>query len=79
MTAVACTYDEFDALEGALSEALLASLDEEELTRLLVRRFRHFLAVGHTTGEALLRAGGYPAAQAIEIALQLDESPLTLH
>jgi hypothetical protein len=79
MTAVACTCAEIDGVEGPLSEALIAELDEEDLTLLLLRRFRHSLAKGHDLWEALLCAAGYPEATAAAIALSLDEKPALLH
>jgi len=79
MTAVACTYAEFNGLEGQLSEALVSELDEQHLTRLLVGRFRLFVAKGRDPDEALLRAVGYSEADATEIAFSLGERPAILH
>lgn len=79
MTAVTCTYAEIDGIEGPLNEALVSELDEEDLTLLLVRRFRHSLAKGRDLWEALLCAAGYPEATAAAIALSLEERPALLH
>lgn len=79
MTAVTCTYAEIEGIEGRLSEALVSELGEEDLTLLLVRRFRHSLAKGHDLWEALLCAAGYPEATAATIALGLEERPTLLH
>lgn len=79
MTAVTCTYAEIDGLEGPLNEALVSDLDEEDLTLLLVRRFRLALATGHTLYEALLCAAGHSRATAATIALSLEERPALLH
>jgi hypothetical protein len=79
MTAVACSYAEIDGLGGPLSETLVSELDEQDLTRLLVRRFRLFLALGHGPGEALLCAVGYAEDDATELALTLCEPPALLH
>lgn len=76
MTAVACTYDELVPGEGALSDALVCRLDEQELTHLLVRRFRHYVALGHTPCEALLRAAGFSEPDATRIALLSAEPAL---
>jgi hypothetical protein len=77
MTAVVCTYDEFAVGDVALSDAVVCGLSEQELTRLLVRRFRHYVDLGHTPCEALLRAAGFSEAEATQIAL-LSAEP-TLH
>jgi hypothetical protein len=79
MTAVACSYAEIDGFAGPLSEALVSELDEQDLTSLLLRRFRLFLALGREPGEALLCAVGYPEADAVETAFLLTEKTALLH
>jgi hypothetical protein len=76
MTAVSCTYEQIEAGEGALSDAFVCGLNEQELTHLLVRRFRHYVALGHTPCEALLRAAGFSGADAARIALLSAEPAL---
>jgi hypothetical protein len=79
MTAVPCTLEELELLEGALTEETVDALDDRLLTQLLLWRFRHFLVRGSTTGEALLRAAGFPAAEANMIAFRLGEEPKLVH
>ena len=79
MTAVACAYVDIDGVQGPLSEALVSQLDEEDLTLLLVRRFRRFLETGDDPYAALLRAVGYSQTTAATIAFSLEETPALLH
>ena len=79
MTAVACAYAEIEGIEGPLDETLVSELDEQDLTMLLLRRFRAFVVLGHEPGEALLCAVGYPESDAVELALFLSERPALLH
>ena len=79
MTAVTCTLEELQLLEETLTEDTVEGLDEGLLTQLLLWRFRHFLVRGSSTGEALLRAAGFPAAEANLIAVRLSEEPELVH
>jgi len=69
MTAVACGYAELDSGECALDESVVAWLDEDALTQLLVQRFRWFLAEGIGPEEAALLAAVFGAHDAARLAL----------
>jgi hypothetical protein len=76
---VPCTLEELTSLECAMTEETVDGLDDDELTQLLLWRFRHFINRGNSISEALLRAAGFTAPEAGAIASRLSREPELVH